>query len=219
MGAIMNKNRSIKIVIVDLNIVTRKGLKVILTETPEPYEVLALFAHLSQSESFLQQHSTNILIVDDAALTPAEIIRFVKHCYKVAPELAILVLSERRDREYLQHLLQYGTVGFVLKDADLENQLPLAVKLLSEKYLFISPTVAKLIGEYTSKSLSQRDLDLLFLLARELNVKEIAAKLDITEKTVYRIREKLKNVLNVRNNEMIVDAARRKGYLSDKQLE
>lgn len=62
-------------------------------------------------------------------------------------------------------------------------------------------------------------MDVLFLLVRELNVKEIAAKLDITEKTVYRIREKLKNVLNVRNNEMIVDAARRKGYLSDIELE
>jgi DNA-binding NarL/FixJ family response regulator len=72
--------------------------------------------------------------------------------------------------------------------------------------------------EYQSsvfKSLSQRDFDVLFLLARELNVQEIASKLKIAEKTVYRIREKLKNVLNVRNNEMIVDAARRKGYLSD----
>jgi DNA-binding NarL/FixJ family response regulator len=219
MGAIMSKIRTIKIVIVDRNIVTRKGLQVIINEAPEPNEVLALFAHLSQVELFLQQHTIDILIIDDAALTPAEIIRFVKHCYKIAPELSILVLSERRDREYLQQLLQYGTAGFVLKDVDLENQLPLAVKLLSEKYLFISPTVAKLIGEYTSKSLSQRDLEVLFLLASELNVKEIAAKLDITEKTVYRIREKLKNVLNVRNNEMIIDAARRKGYLSEIELE
>lgn len=211
----MSKIRTIKIVIVDRNIVTRKGLQVILTEAPEPNEVLALFAHLTQVEPFLQQHTTDILIIDDAALTPAEIIRFVKHCYEIAPGLSILVLSERRDREYLQQLLQYGTTGFVLKNEDLENQLPLAVKLMSEKYLFISPTVAKLIGEYIPKSLSQRDLDVLFLLARELNVQEIASKLKIAEKTVYRIREKLKNVLNVRNNEMIVDAARRKGYLSD----
>jgi DNA-binding NarL/FixJ family response regulator len=215
MGAIMSKIRTIKIVIVDRNVVTRKGLQVILTEAPQTNEVLGLFAHLSQVEPFLQQHPTDILIIDDAVLTQAEIIRFVKHCYEIAPGLSILVLSERRDRAYIQRVLQYGTAGFVLKDEDLENQLSLSVKLLSEKYLFISPTIAKLIGQQTPKSFSQRDLDVLILLARELNTQEIAAKLKIAEKTVYRIREKVKNVLNVRNNEMIVDAARRKGYLSD----
>jgi DNA-binding NarL/FixJ family response regulator len=55
------------------------------------------------------------------------------------------------------------------------------------------------------------------LLEHELSVKEICERMDLSDKTIYRVRRKLKCVLGVRNNESIVDAARKKGLLDHKE--
>ncbi len=65
--------------------------------------------------------------------------------------------------------------------------------------------------------LDHRDLEVLRLLELELSVKEICERMDLSDKTIYQVRRKLKRVLGVRNNESIVDAARKKGLLDRKE--
>jgi DNA-binding NarL/FixJ family response regulator len=75
-----------------------------------------------------------------------------------------------------------------------------------------STDAAKFIG-----ILTHRDLEVLRLLEQQLSVKEIGTRLDISTKTVYRIRDKVKRALGLRNNEMLVDAARKQGLLEYKE--
>jgi len=52
-------------------------------------------------------------------------------------------------------------------------------------------------------------------MAKEFQVKEISHRLKVVPKTIYRIRDKFKQLLGVGNNESLVDAARKQGWLDD----
>ncbi len=75
---------------------------------------------------------------------------------------------------------------------------------------------SSLIGSRAEGLLNHRDRDVLRLMADELQAKEIGCRLGISIKTVYRTRDKLKKLLGVRNNESLVDAARKQGLLERK---
>ncbi|MEQ8673711.1 MAG: LuxR C-terminal-related transcriptional regulator [Aggregatilineales bacterium] len=81
---------------------------------------------------------------------------------------------------------------------------------------YVSPKAAALtymMRRQTSLSLTETDRDVLWLLAEGYNTQKIAAMADLTTRSVYRIREKLRKILNVKTNEQIVDAARKRGLL------
>lgn len=205
--------RPVRIVIVDKNDITRKGLEGIISDTAEPYQVEATFQSLHDAVDHVGNHLVNVMIIDDTTLRSAEVVRLVTRCYEVHPGLGIIVMSQRRDGDYIEQVMHYGNAGFIIKGNDLQEQLFKALQMVSEKYAFLSTDAAKLIGRRREGSLTHRDLEVLRLLERELSVKEIASRLDISIKTVYRIRDKIKHSLGVRNNEILVDAARKQGLL------
>jgi DNA-binding NarL/FixJ family response regulator len=210
--------RSIKIVIVDRNDITRKGMQAIVSDSGSAYEVVGVFINLRESCQFLQDQAVDLLIIDDTTIYPIEIVRLVTRCYDLHPGMRLLILSQRRDGDYIQQVTRHGSAGFILKNGDLHEPLLTAVKMMgSSKYPFISPEAVRLLGSRQDGKLDHRDLEVLRLLENELSVKEISERLYISDKTIYRIRQKLKEVLGVRNNESIVDAARKKGLLDRKE--
>lgn len=211
----MEPMRPIKIVIVDRNVIARKGLQALLNEANEPYEVVAVFATLIEAKVIFPHHTIDILIVDDISVNPTEMTTFIKQSHECQPGLSIIILSERRDRDYIQGIVRYGTSSYILKSPDFHDQLLTAIRMMSTKYPFISPKAVEIIGSDHVNNLELRDKEVLYLLAQELTIKEIGVELEITSKTVYRIRNKLKRILGVRNNEMIIDAARKKELLSN----
>jgi len=213
----MMTSRPIKIVIVDRNDVTRKGIQAIITDASHPYEVVGAFTRLCDVDNFVQDQRVDIVIVDDTTLHPLEIVRLVTRYHETQPGLGIIVLSQRRDGEYIQKVMQYGSAGYILKNGDLQNQILIAVKMIGEKYPFISPEATKLMCSQGNDELAPRDLEVLRLLEQEQSIQQIGKQLSVTDKTIYRLRDKLKRVLGVGNNESIVDAARKRGLLEDKE--
>jgi len=210
--------RSIKIVIVDRNDVTRKGTQAIVGDAGTPYEVAAAFTHLREACQYLYDHPVDMIVVDDMTLHTIEIVRLVTRCYDSYPGLGLIVLSQRRDGDYIQQVTRHGSAAYILKNGDLEGPLLTAIKMMGEnKYPFLSPEAVKLLGTRHDGKLDHRDLEVLRLLEHELSVKEICQRMDLSDKTIYRVRDKLKRVLGVRNNESIVDAARKKGLLDRRE--
>lgn len=209
--------RPVRIIIVDKNDITRKGLEGIIVDTAEPYQVEATFQSLHEADDFVENHLINVMIIDDTTLRSIDVVRLVRRCYEVHPGLGIVVMSQRRDGDYIEQVMHYGNAGFIIKSSDLQEQLLKALQLVSEKYPFLSKDAAKLIGRRREGSLTHRDMEVLRLLEKELSVKEIASRLDISIKTVYRVRDKIKLSLGVRNNEILVDAARKQGLLEQKE--
>jgi DNA-binding NarL/FixJ family response regulator len=209
--------RSLKIVIVDRNDITRKGMQAIVGDAGTPYEVAAAFTHLREACQYLYDYPVDLMIVDDTTLHPIEIVRMVTRCYERHPGLGLIILSQRRDGDYIQQVTRHGSAAYILKNGDLAGPLLTATRMMGDnKYPFLSPEAVKLLGTRRDGKLDHRDLEVLRLLERELSVKEICQQMDLSDKTIYRVRRKLKRVLGVRNNESIVDAARKKGLLDRK---
>lgn len=157
------------------------------------------------------------MIVDDTTLHPLEIVQLVSRCYERYPGLGFIILSQRRDSDYIQRVTRYGSTSYILKNGNLQDPLLTALQMMSSQYPFVSPEVLKLLGSRRDGKFDHRDLEVLRLLELELSVKEICQRMDLSNKTIYRVRRKLKRVLGVRNNESLVDAARKKGLLDRKE--
>lgn len=209
--------RAIKVVVSDRNDITRKGVEGIISDAGEPYQVAMVFARLRDAETYLTEQAVDVLIVDDQTHAPSEIIKLVSRSQEHHPGLGIIVMSQRRDGDYIQQVMRCGNASFLLKNGDLQEQLLKALQLISNRYPFLSPDALKLIGIRPVGPLNHRDRDVLRLMADELQAKEIGSRLGISVKTVYRTRDKLKKLLGVRNNESLVDAARKQGLLQRKE--
>lgn len=209
--------RAIKVVVSDRNDITRRGVASIITDAGAPYEVVMVFAQIRAAEQYLAERAVDVLIVDDQTHAPSEIIRLVSRSHTRHPGLGIIVMSQRRDGDYIQQVMRCGNASFLLKNGDVQEQLLKALHLISSRYPFLSPDALKLIGRRPVGPLNHRDHDVLRLMADELQAKEIGSRLGISVKTVYRTRDKLKKLLGVRNNESLVDAARKQGLLERKE--
>lgn len=208
--------RAIRIVIVDRNDITRKGVEGIIGDAGAPYQVVATVSRVRDADSYIGGNAVDVLVIDDTTLHVVEVARLVTRYYEIQPGLGIIVMSQRRDGNYVQQVMRYGNAGYILKNGDVQEQLLKALQMVSEKYPFLSTEAAKLIGSRQVGILTHRDLEVLRLLEQQLSVKEISTRLDISTKTVYRVRDKVKRALGVRNNEMLVDAARKQGLLEHK---
>jgi DNA-binding NarL/FixJ family response regulator len=183
----------------------------------ELYQVIATFARLRDADDYFGKNPVDLLILDDMTLHTIEVIRAIGRYHELYPGLSLIVLSNRRDGEYVQQVMRYGSAGYVLKNGDLQGPLLTAIKLAGEKYPFLSPEAAKIIGNRREGKLNLREMEVLRLMEQELSVKEIGEHLNLSVKTIYRIRDKLKQALGVRNNESLVDAARKHGLLDDRE--
>ncbi len=158
-----------------------------------------------------------VLILDDQTIHSDEAIGLATTCYQQYPDTGLIVLSQRRSREYIQGVMRQGNASFILKNGDVQEQLLKALQFSSGGYPFISPDAFKIMNSSSSQPLDTQDWDVLRLTEQGLWAKAIGMQLGISIKTVYRVRGKLKQILGVSTNESIVDAAHKQGLLKRKE--
>lgn len=205
--------RQIQIVIVDRNDITRLGMQAIVNDAGMPYTAAAAFARLREIDPFLDTHPVDLMILDDQTIHPKEVTNLVTLCYHRFPEVGVIVMSQRRQSAYIQGVMRWGNASFILKNGDVQEQLLKALLLISSRYPFISPAAFKLMNCGPPPALDPQDWDVLRLTEQGLRAQAISDILGISLKTVYRVRARLKQLLEADNNESIVDAARKQGLL------
>ena len=124
---------------------------------------------------------------------------------KDMPQVKVLILSMHRQTESVLRVLQSGALGYVLKDAAPE-ELVRAIESVSVGESFFSPAVARLAlnqfvrgpGEGPSAmDLTNREREVLILIADGLSNKEIASRLNVGVRTVETHRERIMRKLNI----------------------
>lgn len=209
--------RPIRVVVIDRNDITRKGVEGIVSDAGGPFQVATTFVRLREVEKYLKEQAVEVIILDDQTIHPNEVVQLAAACHQRYPDLGLIVLSQRRNGEYIQGVMRRGNASFILKNGDVQEQLLKALQLISSKYPFISPDAFKIMNSSLSLTLEIQDWDVLRLTEQGLRAKAIGVELGISVKTVYRSRGKLKRLLGVGNNESIVDAARKQGLLERKE--
>jgi len=143
---------------------------------------------------------------------------------RTCPDTKVLVLTAFEDKSYLRQLLKAGASGYLLKRAAV-NELIHAIRTVASGGVYIDPTLAgKVVDSFVRQQpsghapqqgneLSEREADVLRLLARGHTYKEVAARLGIGVKTVETYKTRLMEKLELRSRADIIRYAVRQGWL------
>ena len=135
------------------------------------------------------------------------------------PEIRIIYLTQNRDPRLAAEALHRNAAGYLLKDAA-ASELLAAIRAALDGRSYVSPAIAgdladeALATDTRSRALSAREREVLQLLAKGKSMKEVAAALDISPRTVEFHKYRLMDRLGVKTNAELVQYAVRTGLIS-----
>ena len=135
------------------------------------------------------------------------------------PEIRIIYLTQNRDPRLAAEALHRNAAGYLLKDAA-ASELVAAIRAALDGRSYVSPAIAgdladeALATDTRSRALSAREREVLQLLAKGKSMKEVAAALDISPRTVEFHKYRLMDRLGVKTNAELVQYAVRTGLIS-----
>jgi len=187
-------DRRIKVVLVDDHHIVLDGLESLLQQEPE-FLVMASLRSGEEVLDFLKNHQPNILLTD-FTLPGISGIDFVRQVRKLYPQVKVIVLSMHDEAHIIKSVLKEGVEGYLLKNIQ-HSELKSAVRHVAQGLPYVSPEVTRLLMDEMNKPkdepelLTDRELDVLRLIAKEFSNKEIADKLFISERTVETHRKNI----------------------------
>ncbi|UCG06869.1 MAG: response regulator transcription factor [Desulfobacterales bacterium] len=215
--------KKIKIVLAEDHTILREGLKALLSADPT-FEIIGEAEDGRTAVRCVDKLGPDLLLMDLSMprMSGMEAIREIKKRY---PQTKIIALTVHKTEEYLHTTLQAGADGYVLKDAT-HAELVLAIKNVMKGKSYLSPGVSeKVIEGYLEgkasvmsdtpwEKLSQREREVLKLIAEGYKNKEIAEDLCISLKTVEKHRANLMKKLDRHNAAELTVYAMEKGLVN-----
>lgn len=203
----------ITIVLADDHTVVRRALRVLLEEEPG-FEVVAEADDSEAAIRYLRGHRPNVLILD-LNMPGRPSLEAIPEMREVAPGTAIVVLTMQKEPAFARQALQLGVLGYVLKEAA-DDELVQAVRKAAAGETYLQPALgAKLAAEpeSTGPDLSERETDVLRLIALGHTNAEIAEQLYISVRTVETHRAHIQQKLGVSSRAELVQCALARGLL------
>jgi two-component system, NarL family, invasion response regulator UvrY len=195
----------IKILIADDHPIVRAGLKQMLAEASD-IEVTAEAGDGHELLKLIRKGGIDVVLLDIAmpGLTGLDALKQIKVEH---PDLPILVLSMHPEDQYGIRVLKAGAAGYLMKSAA-PDQLIGAIRKVYRKGRYVSPSLAEKMafGLQTGASglphetLSDREYQVLCMIASGKAVKEVAAELALSEKTVSTYRARILEKMNMKSN-------------------
>ena len=212
----------IKILLCDDHAVVRMGLKMLVNNNKD-IEVIGEASEGDEAIRLAQELKPNVVIMDLSMPHGKDGLTATAELKKLMPEIAILILTMHDDEEYLFRAIQVGASGCILKSAPQEELLG-AIRSVSNGNAYLHPSATKrLMEEYigsvkqgnsdTFNLLSDREKEVLTLIAKGFSNKEIAEKLFISVKTVETHKSNLMEKLQMKTRPELVAFALKKGLL------
>jgi two-component system response regulator NreC len=212
-----------RIVIAEDHTILREGLRSLLSSSSD-FEVVGEAEDGREAIRCVEKLKPDLILTDLSMprMNGMEAIREIK---KQSPKTKILVLTVHKTEEYILATLKAGADGYLLKDST-HTELVMAVRNVMSGRHYISPGVSEKViegyieGRKTLKprtsweTLTQREREILKLIAEGYRNKEIADDLCISVKTVEKHRANLMEKLNLHNVQALTAFAIGKGLVS-----
>jgi DNA-binding NarL/FixJ family response regulator len=211
-----------KILIADDHKIMREGLRTLL-EKQVDFQVVAEAGDGRTAVKMALKFSPD-LIVMDASMPDMNGIEATRQIVSNIPGTKIIALSMHSDRQYIVEMLKAGASGYVLKDCAFD-ELIYAIRLVLDDVMYLSPKITDaILTEYINdvpfknitafSSLTNREREVLQLIAEGNTTKEIAALLGVSIKTVETHRQQLMNKLKIHSIAGLTKYAVREGLTS-----
>jgi two-component system invasion response regulator UvrY len=196
----------IKVLLADDHSLVRTGIKGILERSPD----IRVVAEASDGQEALEQYKAvhPDVVILDISMPNMDGLETTKSILAVDPQAQILMLTMYPERQYAVRALKAGALGYITKGtstAELHN----AVRSVAARKRFLSEegidavTTRLLAGGPSAsliENLSDRELQVLCMIARGRRIIEIADELSVGAKTVETYRGRLLRKLGLRNN-------------------
>lgn len=219
----MATERALKIVIAEDHTILREGLRALLASHPE-YEVVGEAEDGREAIRSVEKHKPDLILMD-LSMPRMDGLGAIQEIRRRYPETKILILTVHKEEEYIVETLSAGAHGYLLKDAT-HGELVMAIRNVLCGKPYISPGVSdKVIEGYLSGrktlkpntawgGLTEREREVLKLVAEGHRNKDIAEYLCISVKTVEKHRANLMKKLDIHNVSALTAFAIEKGLLT-----
>lgn len=211
--------KKIKLLLVDDHAVVRSGIKMIMTNE-QNIEIIGEAETGKEALEFVKQVEPDVVIMD-IGLGDMTGIEATKRITRDYPDIKVVALTINEDEEFFFSMLRAGASGYVPKRAAPE-ELIMAIQAAANDEVYVYPSLAKiLVQDYVKQGrgieahpeLTEREQEVLSILAEGFSNREIGENLNISPKTVARHRENIMSKLNLRNRTELVKYAIRKGII------
>jgi two-component system, NarL family, response regulator NreC len=214
----------IRVLLVDDHTILRQGLKMLLNAQPD-MEVVGEASDGHQAIAEANRLLPDVILMD---ITMPEMngIEATRQVRRQRPDMRVLVLTMHENEEYLFQVLRAGAAGYILKEAA-DTELITAIRAVQSWRFYLSPSAqSMMVGDYLQRvrtgeekdsysGLTEREREILKLVAEGLTNNQIAERLFISPKTVDTHRTHIMDKLNLHSRAELVKYAMRRGLLEE----
>lgn len=202
----------IKILIVDDHAIIREGLKQILSETPD----MIVTGEANNGQEALEKVWENKydVVLLDISMPGRNGLEILKQIKTDNPAIYILILSVSPEEQYAVRALKAGASGYLTKEST-PNELIAAIRKVSNGKKYVSSSLAERLAchleakseDSLHESLSDREYEVMCMIASGKSVKEIAENLFLSVKTISTYRTRILTKMEMKNNAQLTHYA------------
>ncbi len=211
-----------KIILADDHVLIRQGLKMLIEENKSLLVVGEAGNGLELLD--LLDHIVPDLVILDISMPQLRGIEVINEVKRICPNAKVLMITMHKNEQYFLCAMSAGADGYLLKE-DSDSELLSAIDIIMHGEMYISPHLAEeftdeVIRSYREKgifpceTLTNREIEVLKLVAEGLTSKEIAELLSISIRTVEHHRANLLKKLNLKNTADLIKHAIQNGFIT-----
>jgi two-component system, NarL family, response regulator NreC len=211
----------IRILLVDDHAVVREGIKRLIDSHPD-IELVGEAADGTEAVTAVDQLRPDVVMMD-VSMPRLNGIDTTRQLRDAAPETKILALTVHEDDGYVREFLKAGALGYLLKRASTE-ELIRAIRIVAGGGVYVDPRVAETlvrtlvqpanVPPSPAAELSERECEVMRLIALGYANKEIASQLDLSIKTIETYKARSMEKLGLRSRVDIVRLATERGWFA-----
>jgi len=214
--------KKVRVLLAENHETVREGLKMIIDREPD-MEIVGEAADGREAIDRALHLEPNVIVMD-ISMPGLNGLKATRKLKAMRPEIQIVALTRHREGGYLQELLQAGAAGYVLKQSSSE-ELIRAIRAVGSGKSYLDPAVTTtVVSSYSGgqvnldagsvAKLSNREQEVLRLIALGYSNKEIAGQLEISVKTVEAHKANSMRKIGLRSRIDIVNYALLQGWLT-----
>lgn len=208
----------IRILIADDHAVVRKGLKQILSETPDMF----VAAEASNGQEVLNKLSENNydVVLLDISMPGRNGLDILRQLKSERPKLPVLMLSVYPEKQYAKRALKAGASGYLTKESA-PAELIAAIRKVIQGRKYVTSTLAEMLAfdlengveKPSHEILSDREYQVMCMIASGKTIKEIANELSLAIPTITTYRNRILEKMRLKNNAEIIYYAVKQGLV------
>ncbi len=217
--------KPIKVLLADDHRIIREGLTHLISDV-KGIDVMGEAGNGKEVMNFMNNHKRVDLVLMDVNMPVMNGIDTTQMLSKKYPKTKVLGLSFYNDERYITKMIEAGAKGYILKSTG-KDELISAIKTLYRGQLYFSPEVSGIILDKQARQektndlsaddirnlLTEREIEILGMIAGEMTNTDIADKLGLSHRTVDTHRGNILKKLGVKNTAGLVRAAIKAGFI------